>query len=111
MAELVAAVVVVCLPSLKSLVHHGASMSSSAKRSAAATSRTGNSHIKLSSGRDPYLVSSHRTGPIVVSSAGAGGLGDDTSSDVELNSLEHRHDVIYKSHRVSVTYAKPDDMI
>ncbi|KAK8112442.1 archaeal flagellin n-terminal [Apiospora sp. TS-2023a] len=110
MAELVAAVVVVCLPSLKSLVHHGASMSSSAKRSRATTSRTGNSHIKLSSGRDPYLVSNHRTGPIVVSSGG-GGLVDDTGSDVELNSLEHRSDVIYKSHRVSVTYAKRDDMI
>ncbi|KAK7934563.1 archaeal flagellin n-terminal [Apiospora marii] len=111
MAELVAAVVVVCLPSLKSLVHHGASMSSSAKRSGAATatSRTGNSNIKLSSGRDPYLVSSHRSaGPVVVS---GGGLVDDTGSDVELNSLEHRHDVIYKSHRVSVTYVKRDDMI
>ncbi|KAK8063181.1 archaeal flagellin n-terminal [Apiospora saccharicola] len=110
MAELAAAVVVVCLPSLKSLVRHGASMSSSAKRSRATTSRTGNSHIKLSSGRDPYLVSNHRTGPVVVSSSG-GGLVDDTGSDVELNSLEHRSDVIYKSHRVSVTYAKRDDMI
>ncbi|KAK8062111.1 archaeal flagellin n-terminal [Apiospora hydei] len=108
MAELVAAVVVVCLPSLKSLVHHGASMSSSAKRTA--TSRTGNSHIKLSSGRDPYLVSGHRTGPVVVS--GGTGLGEDTGSDVELNSLEHRSDVIYKSHRVSVTYAKREgDMV
>ncbi|KAK8078761.1 archaeal flagellin n-terminal [Apiospora phragmitis] len=129
MAELVAAVVVVCLPSLKSLVHLGASSmsSSAAKRSGilASTSRTGGTstsrqHIKLSSGRDPYLISSHRTGggPVIVSSGGAksmglGGGGDDTGSDVELNSLEphHRSDVIYKSHRVSVTYAKRDDMV
>lgn len=111
MAEMVAAVVVVCLPSLKSLVHHGATMSSSAKGSGVATSRTGNSHMKLSSGRDPYLVSGHRTGPVVVSGGGTTGLVDDTGSDVELNSLEHRHDVIYKSHRVSVTYAKRDDMV
>ena len=108
MAELVAAVVVVCLPSLKSLVHHGASMSSSAKRSAAATSRTGNSHMKLSSGRDPYLVSSQRTnnGPSIMA-----GSVDDTGSEVELNSLERRSGVIYKSQRVSVTYAKRDDMV
>ncbi|KAK6836928.1 hypothetical protein PG987_007423 [Apiospora arundinis] len=111
MAELVAAVVVVCLPSLKSLVHHGASMSSSAKRSGAATSRTGNSHMKLSSGRDPYLVSSNRTannGPSIV---GGTGSVEDTGSDVELNSFERRSGVIYKSQRVSVTYAKRDDMV
>ena len=108
MAELVAAVVVVCLPSLKSLVHHGASMSSSARRSGATTSHTGKSHMKLSSGRDPYLVSTHRNnnGPSIVARS-----ANDTGSDVELNSLERQSGVIYKSQRVSVTYCKRDDMV
>lgn len=99
MAELVAAIVVVCLPALKSLIHR-AEEARSSKRSGNANSHgnsyknypTSSSHIKLSSGRDAYSTTTR-----------IAAAGDEDGSDVELNSMQRR-DVIYKSEHVSVTY-------
>lgn len=104
MAELVAAIVVVCLPSLKSLVHHGVELTT-AKRSGNESGShgrdfksygTSSSHMKLSS-KDPF-----RTTTRVAAS------GDDSGSDVELTTMT-RSDVIYKSERVSVTSHRRDE--
>jgi hypothetical protein len=104
MAEMVAAILVVCLPALKSLIHHVEE--STSKGQASNGSRdpykhyaTGSSHIKLSSGRDPYSTTTR----VVTTTA-----GEDSGSEVELNTL-NRKDVIYKSERVSVTYQQRDE--
>ncbi|KAK2008215.1 archaeal flagellin N-terminal-like domain-containing protein [Colletotrichum eremochloae] len=100
MAEMAAAIIVVSLPALKSLLHRGGVATSKYgtgntesdrlgyKKNVTATSH---SHFKLSSGRDPYEATTR-----VVAE-------EDSGSEVELNNLQ-RSDVIYKSARVSVTF-------
>lgn len=104
MAELVAAIVVVCLPALRTLVHR--IETSSSKRGATSTLfGTGynsytkpTSHVKLSSGRDAYSTTTRV----------AAAAGEDSGSEVELNTIQ-RQDRIYKSDRVSVTYQRRED--
>ncbi|KAK2051222.1 archaeal flagellin N-terminal-like domain-containing protein [Colletotrichum caudatum] len=92
MTEIAAAIIVVSLPALKSLLHR--------RRQATSEYATGNTeaykktvttsghHFKLSSGRDPYEATTR-----VVAE-------EDSGSEVELNNLQ-RSDVIYKSARVN----------
>lgn len=98
MTELVAAIIVVCLPALKSLIHR--IETSHTKRSATAEGSQGNgyksypsatSHMKLSSGRDTYSTTTR----IVAT-------GEDSGSEVELNQIQQPN-VIYKSERVSIS--------
>jgi hypothetical protein len=106
MAEMVSAILVVCIPALKSLVKRGIEASSSNRGTNQAGSSStgykayasGSSHIKLSAGRDVYVTSTNVVVP-----------GDDSGSEVELNNLQ-RKDVIYKSDRISVTYQQRDDI-
>lgn len=101
MAEMVAAITVVCLPALKALVDQGVKATSSRLGTSGNTSGnngydkygTASSHIKLSSGRDAYATTTR------VASIGT----EDSGSEVELTTVK-RPDVIYKSERVSVTY-------
>ncbi|KAH8178258.1 archaeal flagellin n-terminal-like domain-containing protein [Sarocladium implicatum] len=101
MAEMVAAITVVCLPALKALVDQGVKATASRRGTGGGSSgkhgydkyATSSSHIKLSSGRDAYATTTR------VASTG----NEDSGSEVELTSVK-RPDVIYKSERVSVTY-------
>ncbi|KAK1978704.1 archaeal flagellin N-terminal-like domain-containing protein [Colletotrichum cereale] len=105
MTEIAAAIIVVSLPSLKSLLHRRGLATSkygtgktepdglAYKKSETASSHN---HFKLSSGRDPYEATIR-----VVAE-------EDSGSEVELNNLQ-RSDVIYKSARVSVTYQKREN--
>ncbi|KAM0331403.1 hypothetical protein ACHAQA_003076 [Verticillium albo-atrum] len=102
MTEMAAAIIVVSLPALKSLLHRRGI--DSTPQYATGTARNGyakntlsSNHVKLSSGRDPYTATAHV------------GSADDSGSEVELNQLR-RKDVIYKTARVSVTYQKREDM-
>ncbi|KDN67119.1 putative archaeal flagellin N-terminal-like domain-containing protein [Colletotrichum sublineola] len=101
MTEMAAAIIVVSLPALKSLLHRGGGVATSKygtgntesdrlgyKKNVTATSH---SHFKLSSGRDPYEATTRAVAE------------EDSGSEVELNNLQ-RSDVIYKSARVSVTF-------
>jgi hypothetical protein len=97
MTELVAAIIVVCLPALKSLIDRGVEASSSAKRSG---NGTAGSHTKLSSGRD-HLHSGTRIAGF--------SIPEGSESEVELHAVQ-RPDVIYKSQRVSVTYYRRNDV-
>ncbi|OHW94828.1 putative archaeal flagellin n-terminal-like domain-containing protein [Colletotrichum incanum] len=105
MTEIAAAIIVVSLPALKSLLHRRGLAS---KYGTGQTESDGlaykkhptvssHSHFKLSSGRDPYEATTR-----VVAE-------DESGSEVELNNLE-RSDVIYKSARVSVTYHRREDV-
>ncbi|KAH7324968.1 hypothetical protein B0I35DRAFT_172808 [Stachybotrys elegans] len=96
MTELVAAIIVVCLPALKSLVRRGVEVRSSAKRSG---DNTVGSHTKLSSGRDHL-----QTGIRIAGFS----IPEGSESEVELNAVQ-RPGVIYKSQRVSVTYYRRED--
>ncbi|OLN81328.1 hypothetical protein CCHL11_08568 [Colletotrichum chlorophyti] len=104
MTEVAAAIVVVSLPALKSLLHrrglnsskYGAAYSDSAGL-AYKKNTTTSSHFKLSSGRDTCSAITR-----VVAE-------DHSGSEVELNDLK-RKDVIYKSARVSVTYERREDV-
>ncbi|KAF6793048.1 archaeal flagellin n-terminal-like domain-containing protein [Colletotrichum sojae] len=104
MTEMAAAIMVVSLPALKSLLHRrGLSTSKYGANSGSAGlgynkhPTTTSSHFKLSSGRDPYVATTR-----VVAE-------EESGSEVELNNLE-RSDVIYKSERVSVTYQRREDV-
>ncbi|KAK6213324.1 archaeal flagellin N-terminal-like domain-containing protein [Colletotrichum tabaci] len=91
MTEIAAAIIVVSLPALKSLLHRRGLATSNY-----GTGKTGSdglaykkhptSHFKLSSGRDPYEATTR-----VVAE-------EESGSEVELNNLQ-RSDVIYKSAR------------
>ncbi|KZL71731.1 archaeal flagellin n-terminal-like domain-containing protein [Colletotrichum incanum] len=105
MTEIAAAIIVVSLPALKSLLHRRGLAS---KYGTGQTESDGlaykkhptvssHSHFKLSSGRDPYEATTR-----VVAE-------DESGSEVELKNLE-RSDVIYKSARVSVTYHRREDV-
>lgn len=100
MTEMAAAIIVVSLPALKPLLRRRGERSTQSYGryggGTAGQNSTKSSHVKLSSGRDPYVVSAR------VGSAG------DSGSEVELNHLG-RNDVIYKTARVSVTYQARDD--
>ncbi|TDZ67747.1 Pyranose dehydrogenase 3 [Colletotrichum trifolii] len=105
MTELAAAIMVVSLPALKSLLHRrGLSTSKNGTGTLQSGSGglsykkhpTASSHFKLSSGRDPYEATTRVTAE------------EETGSDVELHNLE-RPNVIYKSARVSVTYERRED--
>ncbi|KAI3532204.1 archaeal flagellin N-terminal-like domain-containing protein [Colletotrichum filicis] len=85
MTEIAAAIIVVSLPALKSLLH---------RRGLATSNR---SHIKLSSGREPYVATARAVSE------------EESGSEVELNNLEGSN-VIYKSARVSVTYQRREDV-
>lgn len=101
MTEMAAAIIVVSLPALKPLLRRRGERST--ERYGQYGEGTGrqttskSSHVKLSSGRDPYVVSAH------VGSSG------DSGSEVELNNLG-RGNVIYKTARVSVTYQTREDI-
>lgn len=106
MTEMAAATIVVSLPALKSLLHSGRrGLSSTPQYGKGTTPRNGygmntiitSTHVKLSSGRDPYTSSSAQAAS-----------ADDSGSEVELNNLGRR-DVIYKTARVSVTYQQRED--
>ena len=107
MVEMVTAIVVVCLPALKSLLHRGEP--SSSKRGISGNTNTsrgksfktyapGSSHIKLSSGRDASIAATRITT-----------VGEDSGSEVELNNMR-RADVIYKTQRLSITSVRREDM-
>ncbi|KAH6974972.1 archaeal flagellin N-terminal-like domain-containing protein [Ilyonectria sp. MPI-CAGE-AT-0026] len=97
MVEMVAAIVVVCLPALKSLLRRG-EPSTSKRGQSANTSRSrtynnygpGTTHIKLSSGRDAYAAGTRAT------------TIEESGSEVELNDMR-RADAIYKTQRLSIT--------
>ncbi|KAI8302122.1 hypothetical protein K4K61_008251 [Colletotrichum sp. SAR11_59] len=103
MTEVSAAILVVSLPALKSLLHrrglstskYGTAQSGSAGLGYS-KHPTANTHIKLSSGRDPYMATTRVAAE------------NESGSEVELNTLK-RSDVIYKSERVSVTYQRRED--
>ncbi|KAH7141791.1 archaeal flagellin N-terminal-like domain-containing protein [Dactylonectria macrodidyma] len=101
MVEMVAAIVVVCLPALKSLLRRGEP--STSKRGISANTNTsrsktynayghgpGTSHIKLSSGRDTYVTGTRAT------------TVEESGSEVELHNMR-RADAIYKTQRLSIT--------
>ncbi|KAK2034862.1 archaeal flagellin N-terminal-like domain-containing protein [Colletotrichum zoysiae] len=92
MTEMAAAIIVVSLPALKSLLHRrrlATSEYATGKTEAyKKTATTSSHHFKLSSGRDPYEATTR-----VVAE-------EDSGSEVELNNLQ-RSDVIYKSARIS----------
>ncbi|OBR05526.1 archaeal flagellin N-terminal-like domain-containing protein [Colletotrichum higginsianum IMI 349063] len=102
MTEIAAAIIVVSLPALKSLLHRRGLATSNY-----GTGKTGSdglaykkhptSHFKLSSGRDPYEATTR-----VVAE-------EESGSEVELNNLQ-RSDVIYKSARVSITYHRREEV-
>lgn len=108
MVEMVAAIVVVCLPALKSLLRRGEP--STSKRGISANTNTsrsktynayghgpGTSHIKLSSGRDTYVSGTRAT------------TVEESGSEVELHNMR-RGDVIYKTQRLSITSVRREDM-
>ncbi|KAK2767209.1 archaeal flagellin n-terminal-like domain-containing protein [Colletotrichum kahawae] len=103
MTEVSAAILVVSLPALKSLLHrrglstskYGTAQSGSAGLGYS-KHPTANTHFKLSSGRDPYMATTRVAAE------------NESGSEVELNTLK-RSDVIYKSERVSVTYQRRED--
>ncbi|KAJ0164457.1 hypothetical protein CTA2_949, partial [Colletotrichum tanaceti] len=102
MTEIAAAIIVVSLPALKSLLHRrGLSTSKygtgKAGSDGLAYKQHPTSHFKLSSGRDPYETTTR-----VVAE-------EESGSEVELNNLQ-RSDVIYKSARVSITYQRRDEV-
>ncbi|KAK1995323.1 archaeal flagellin N-terminal-like domain-containing protein [Colletotrichum falcatum] len=106
MTEIAAAIIVVSLPALKSLLYRRGLATSKYGTGKTESDRLGykknvtassHNHFKLSSGRDPYEATTR-----VVAE-------EDTGSEVELNNLQ-RSDVIYKSARVSVTYQKREDL-
>lgn len=110
MAEMVAAITVVCLPALKSLIGAGVEATTSKRGGATSDSSrnggggynkyaTSTSHIKLSSGRDVFSTT---TKVATVAT-------DESGSETELNVM-HRPNAIYKSERVSVTYQQRDDL-
>lgn len=98
-----AAIVVVCLPALKSFVQRMETISSSRgdsnsnSRSNFKAYGSASSHIKLSSGRDPYATTT------------IAAAGEESGSEVELNDLQ-RSNVIYKSDRVSIKSHRRGDM-
>ncbi|KAH7229868.1 archaeal flagellin N-terminal-like domain-containing protein [Fusarium oxysporum] len=107
MTEIAAAIVVVSLPALKSLLH-GLGLRSSKQN----TTQTGSgynkhsgtvttsSHFnKLSSGRDHHRELYASTARVAV------GAEEDSGSEVELTNLQG----IYKSARISVTYQRRED--
>ncbi|KAF9878354.1 archaeal flagellin n-terminal-like domain-containing protein [Colletotrichum karsti] len=103
MTEVTAAILVVSLPALKSLLHrrglstskYGTAQSGSAGLGYS-KHPTPSSHFKLSSGRDPYMATTRVAAE------------NESGSEVELNTLK-RSDVIYKSERVSVTYQRREN--
>ncbi|KAI6781463.1 uncharacterized protein J7T54_001425 [Emericellopsis cladophorae] len=97
MTEMAAAIIVVSLPALKPLLRRRGEGSTGQYGTGASVQRaTTSSHVKLSSGRDPYVATAH------VSSA------EDSGSDVELRTVG-RSNVIYKTAHVSVTYQTRED--
>ncbi|KXH53964.1 archaeal flagellin N-terminal-like domain-containing protein [Colletotrichum salicis] len=106
MTEIAAAIIVVSLPALKSLLHrrglatskYGTGKTGSAGRAFdKQPTNFSRSHIKLSSGREPYVA----TATVVPE--------EESGSEVELTNLEGSN-VIYKSARVSVTYQRREDV-
>ena len=97
MTEMAAAIIVVSLPALKSLLHRRGEGSTPNYATGSRKTGTASSHVKLSSGRDPYVVATARAAS-----------ADDSGSEVELNRLEGN--VIYKTARVSVTYQTREEM-
>jgi hypothetical protein len=105
MAEMVAAIIVVCLPALRSLIRRVETHSS--KTGATSNKSHGKAyknyamstgHIKLSSGRDAYVTSTN------VATVGPSG------SEVELQDLPQGRGGIYKTERVSVSSLRREDI-
>ncbi|KAK1672189.1 archaeal flagellin N-terminal-like domain-containing protein [Colletotrichum godetiae] len=106
MTEIAAAIIVVSLPALKSLLHrrglptskYGTGQTLSAGRAFdKQPTNFSRSHIKLSSGREPYVATATAVPE------------EESGSEVELTNLEGSN-VIYKSARVSVTYQRREDI-
>ncbi|CAH0050900.1 unnamed protein product [Clonostachys solani] len=96
MAEMVAAIIVVCLPALRSLIRrvetHSSKTGATSNKShgkAYKNYATSTGHIKLSSGRDAYVTSTN------VATVGHAG------SEVELQELPKGRGGIYKTERIS----------
>ncbi|KAM0552368.1 hypothetical protein ACHAPJ_007928 [Fusarium lateritium] len=107
MTEVAAAIVVVSLPALKSLLHglglrssnKGTTQTGSGYHKHATTATTSNHFNKLSSGRD-------QRGPFATTTRVAVAADEDSGSEVELTNLQG----IYKSARISVTYERREDV-
>ncbi|EXF73878.1 archaeal flagellin N-terminal-like domain-containing protein [Colletotrichum fioriniae PJ7] len=106
MTEIAAAIIVVSLPALKSLLHrrglatskYGTGQTGSAGRAFdKQPTNFSRSHIKLSSGREPFVAIARAV------------REEESGGEVELNNLEGSN-VIYKSARVSVTYQRREDV-
>ncbi|KAK1625094.1 archaeal flagellin N-terminal-like domain-containing protein [Colletotrichum phormii] len=106
MTEIAAAIIVVSLPALKSLLHrrglatskYGTGQTGSAGRAFdKQPTNFSRNHIKLSSGREPYVATATAVPE------------EESGSEVELTNLEGLN-VIYKSARVSVTYQRREDI-
>ncbi|KAJ4258997.1 hypothetical protein NW762_008085 [Fusarium torreyae] len=107
MTEVTAAIVVVSLPALKSLLHglglrssnKGTTQTGSGYHKHATAATTSNHFNKLSSGRD-------QRGPFATTTRVAVAADEDSGSEVELTNLQG----IYKSARISVTYQRREDV-
>lgn len=107
MTELAAAIVVVSLPALKSLLHglglrstkQGTTQTGSGYHKHSATVTSASHFNKLSSGRDHHVEPYGNTARV------AAVPEEDSGSEVELTNLNG----IYKSARVSVTYQRRED--
>lgn len=107
MTELAAAIVVVSLPALKSLLHglglrstkQGTTQTGSGYHKHSATVNSASHFNKLSSGRDRHGEPYGNTARV------AAVAEEDSGSEVELTNLHG----IYKSARVSVTYQRRED--
>ena len=107
MTELAAAIVVVSLPALKSLLHglglrstkQGTSQTGSGYHKHSSTVNSASHFNKLSSGRDRHVERYGNTARV------AAVPEEDSGSEVELTNLHG----IYKSARVSMTYQRRED--
>lgn len=107
MTEIAAAIVVVSLPALKSLLHdlglrsskQNTTQTGSGYNKHSGTVTTSSHFNKLSSGRDHHRELYASTARVAV------GAEEDSGSEVELTNLQG----IYKSARISVTYQRRED--
>lgn len=106
MVEMAAAIMVVCLPALKSLIRNA---ESTVSKTGATTNNSrsnayrnygpGSGHIKLGSGRDAYAI------PTRVTTVGV------DSDEMELTNMRRGSGVIYKTERVSISSIRREDVL